>query len=156
MADQPPLDEQRAHHHFAAACFNRAWDFIDKQDRTHDEIDQMLAASQASFYHWMQFEGHTDENLSIAYWQLSRVHALAGDGPRARRYGEQALAVAERAALGAFHLGYGHEALARAALTSGDKEAAARHKQLAAGQAEQVFDAESKKLLTDDLANLGV
>ena len=33
MSEQPGFDLQAAHRYFSAACFNQAWDLIDKADR---------------------------------------------------------------------------------------------------------------------------
>ena len=42
------IDLENAHRYFSAECFNRAWDYIDKPERTPEEDLNMLTASMAS------------------------------------------------------------------------------------------------------------
>jgi len=153
MSFDPSTDTAAAHRHFAADCFNRAWDFIEKATRTRDEDEQMIGLAHASLWHWTQREDCTAENLSAGYWQVSRVYALAGLTEQARRYAEMCLHVSRGEA--PFYLGYAHEALARAAARAGDPEEARRHLAQARRQAEAVTDDEGRKLLLDDLDTIG-
>jgi hypothetical protein len=79
MADDADFDADQAHRHFSASCFNLAWELIDKPDRTAEDDEQMVRLAQASLWHWTQRSDCTDKNLSIGYWQVSRVCALLGD-----------------------------------------------------------------------------
>ncbi|MEK6237561.1 MAG: tetratricopeptide repeat protein, partial [Planctomycetales bacterium] len=152
MAEESKLDEQSAHKHFAASCFNRAWELIEKLDRTPDEEEEMIRLSHASHWHWTQVKGHTPSNLSIGYWQLARVYALAGEAENARRYGRRSLEVSRDE--GPFCLGYARESLARAEVLAGNASAAEEHLQEAFRLAEQIKEAEEKSLLLADLNSL--
>lgn len=77
MMGPSPEELGKMHARFAAACFNRAWNGIDKATRTPEEDEDMLSAAHASFWHWSQREDLTPQNRSVAYWQLSRVYALS-------------------------------------------------------------------------------
>src|SRR5262245_27775596 len=112
MAQDPGFDTAKAHRYFSANCFNKAWEFIEKPDRTPDEDEQMIRLSQASMWHWTQREDCKRQNLSIGYWQLSRVYAIAGRPDDARRYGQLCLEHSREEP--PFYLGYAYEALARA------------------------------------------
>ncbi len=37
MAKVPDFDVVAAHKHFSASCFNKAWDLIEKKNRTPEE-----------------------------------------------------------------------------------------------------------------------
>lgn len=148
----PGIDLPLAHRHFAARCFNAAWDLIDKTDRTPDEDDRMIHVAHASVWHWMQREDCTPVKLSIGYWQLSRVYALARRPQEARHYAERCLAVSP--ADQPFYVGYAYEALARAEKAAGNAEAAARHLAAARTQAIEVQDEAEKQALAADLDSL--
>lgn len=154
MSDSTPkaadLDLQAAHRLFAAQCFNRAWDLIEKPDRTPEEDRQMIALSQASYFHWTQRDDVDDRRRSIGCWQLARVHALIGAAGEARRYAQACLGYS--GALPPFYLGYAYEALAFAALVSGDRAGAAAHAAQSATFADRVEDPEERSLLEADLA----
>ena len=120
MPQTPEFDLAAAHRYFAADCFNKAWELIEKTDRTPAEDDEMLRLSLASHYHWTQRPDYDDTAASVAYWQTSRIYALLGQAQNARRSGELCLHASQGKGVGAFFLGYAYEALARAAALAGD------------------------------------
>ena len=76
MPQTPEFDLAAAHRYFAADCFNKAWELMEKTDRTPAEDDEMLRLSLASHYHWTQRPDYDDTAASVAYWQTSRIYAL--------------------------------------------------------------------------------
>src|SRR5690606_36021962 len=133
-------DLDSAHRYFAANCFNEAWDLLDKPGRTPEEERRMVALCHASIYHWLSRPDCTDRNLSIGYWQASRVEAAIGDAEQARRWGEVCLEYSQE--LAPFFLGYAHEALARSAMLAGDRETMEQHLAAAREQAALVEEQE--------------
>ncbi|HSG45125.1 MAG TPA: hypothetical protein VLA72_18405, partial [Anaerolineales bacterium] len=98
MVDTPKFDIQQAHKHFSADCFNKTWDNMDKDSsRSNEENMEMLHTAIASLWHWSQREDVTDENLSVGYWQVSRVYCLIEQPHNARRYGLLSLQYAKNA-----------------------------------------------------------
>lgn len=152
MPNEPTFDLQAAHKYFSAHCFNSAWDLIDKESRTPEEDQLMIALNQASLWHWTQREDCTPKNKSIGYWQTSRIYALLGRDFPARKYGQLSLDYAKDAE--PFFIAYAHEALARAAKIAGDSDTTNAHLSAARKLAESITDAESKKMLEDDLETL--
>ena len=73
VTSEPEFDTALGHKKFAAAAFNRTWDFIELKSRTDEEVRQMLDAAHASSWHWRHRDDATPKNRSIADWQLSRV-----------------------------------------------------------------------------------
>src|SRR5688572_2984320 len=148
----PTFDPTAAHRFFSAECFNRAWDFIDKPDRTADEDQQMLLSSMASLWHWTQRDDSTEENLSIGYWQISRVYAILGQAASAEHFGD--LCLNHSGSLRPFFRAYAHEALARAALAAGDASKTADHLEEARTLMAQVSDPEERSALEKDLGTI--
>lgn len=144
----PAFDEAAAHEFFSADCFNRTWDFIEKPDRWAEEDEQMLLLSMASLWHWTRRDDCTEKNLSIGYWQISRVYALLRQAANAARYGELCLRHSET--LPPFYRGYAHEALTRAAVAA-DAAQATRHLHNAQACMAQVSDSEERAALEKDL-----
>src|ERR1051325_11159977 len=91
-----PFDAKAAHKHFSAHCFNKTWELIEKPSRLPDEDEEMISMCHASLWHWTQREDCAPRNLSIGYWQLSRVYSLAQRSDEARRYGRLSLFHAEK------------------------------------------------------------
>ena len=152
MKKEPTFDLAEAHRFFAAECFNRAWDLIEKPERTPDEDEQMVRLNQASLYHWSQREDCTNKNLSIGCWQAARIYALLGQADNARRYGELCLRYSQDE--GPFYLGYAYEALARAEALAGQSELVSKYLQEAHRYLAQVTDPEDHQLLEKDLETI--
>jgi len=152
MDTTPPFDKSQGHRFFSADCFNRAWELMEKASRSAAEDELMISTCLASLWHWTQREDCTARNLSIGYWQASRVYALLGQAENAARYA--GICLRHSAEQPPFYLGYAHEALARAALLRGDKRAVLEHLTEARRLLEKVDDAEDRALLQKDLDSL--
>jgi hypothetical protein len=151
--DQPPnFDAVAAHRFFSADCFNKAWELIDKGERTPEEDEAMLRLNQTSLWHWTQRPDCTDANLSIGYWQAARIHTLLGRIDEARRYGR--LCLQHSSAEEPFLRAYAYEALARAEGLGGDATLVATYSAEAARLAALVTDAEDREQLLVDLKTL--
>ena len=145
-------DASQAHLYFSAECFNRTWALMDKPDRTSGEDEQMRAACHASLWHWLQRADCAAQNLSIGYWQLSRVYALLGNAGEARHYGELCRQVSRDET--PFYQAYAQEALARAALVGQDRAALQQHLEAACRLAGQVTGPDERAMLEKDLGTL--
>jgi len=152
MTTQPTFDKEAAHKYFSANCFNAAWEYIDKSDRTDDENQRMISLANASVWHWTQRSDCVPNNLSIGYWQLSRVYALASQAENARRYAKLCLDISPDDE--PFSLGYAHEAMARAEMVAGNQEKMNEHLAEAKRLAECIADALDKELLINDLGTI--
>jgi len=153
MAKAPDFDVVAAHKYFAASCFNRAWDLMEKNDRSPEDDRMMIALNQASLFHWSQRPDNSDKHRSIGYWQASRIQALLGNAVEARRYGEVCLSYSGD--LDPFYVGYAFEALARAARLAGDEAKAAEYLAVAREKVKAVSRKEDRDLLEADLRSLG-
>jgi hypothetical protein len=154
MENPPKFDLNDAHRFFSADCFNHAWDYIDKPRRTPEEDQTMLLLTMASLWHWKMRPDVTEGNLSIGYWQVSRVYALINQPENARIYGQLCLAASKGEGCLPFHLGYAYETLARAEALSGNQLKAQEYIELGKQVSEEMTDPDAKKQLLDDLATI--
>jgi hypothetical protein len=152
MAKAPDFDVAAAHKYFSAQCFNKAWDLIEKTDRTPEDERLMVALNQASIYHWLQRDDCNNQRLSVGYWQASRIQALLGNAAEALRLGEVYLSCSGE--LKSFYLGYAHEALARAHRLAANAKETAHHLKAAQELAAKVCDKGERELLVADLEQL--
>jgi len=112
----------------------------------------MLNLGQASVWHWKQRPDCTETNLSIGYWQLSRIYSLLGEAANAVRYGCLCRDTGRDA--GPFYLGYAYEALARAESVAGDKSKMQEYLDEANRLAESIADQDEQELLMNDLKTI--
>jgi len=150
MTHSPEFDQIDAHRFFSVGCFNKAWDLLDKPTRTPEEDEEMLRLGFASYWHWTHRPDCEPGNLSISYWQLSRIYAVLGQADNSRRYGELCLEISQGEGMLLFQLGYAYEALARAERVAGNASKVKEYLVSARQVAEQMTDEnERKQLLTD-------
>ena len=149
MEKTPDIDLTTAHQYFSTQCFNKAWDLMDKTSRTPEEDEQMILLNQTSLWHWTQRDDCTPKNLSIGYWQASRIYALVGEVDDARRYAQLSLEKSQRGE--PFYIGYSYEALARAEKLAGNSEKMNEYLKRAREFAKAVSNPEVRKMLESDL-----
>ena len=150
MADTPNFDIQQAHKYFSADCFNKTWDNMDKDGgRSTEENMEMLHTAIASLWHWTQRDDVTPRNLSIGYWQVSRVYCLIKQPNNARRYGLLALEYAKN--LSPFLKGYAYETLARAEMIANNRVIMKVYLDKAREILAQINDEEDRQALAKDL-----
>ena len=149
---EPDFDTAAAHKYFAASCFNRAWDLIDKTHRTPDEERLMVASCLASIYHWSERPDCSDQNLSVGYWQASRVYAVIGNAAEALTYASLALKFSQ--GLSPFFRGFAYEALARAEALTGSDAKVREYIALARELAARVTEKDDRDSLLKDLDSI--
>ena len=147
-------DDVKVHENFSVYCFNSAWDLMDKTERTPTESEDMLRLSMASCWHWTQRPDCTNQQLSVGYWQISRIHSMLGRSIEARRYGELCLAASHDTSVAPFSLAYAYEALARASALAKNEAMKLEYIDLANKVIETMSDAEMKTMLLNDLATI--
>ena len=153
MAAIPTFDIQYAHQSFSIECFNKTWEYIEKDcNRSTEENLEMLHTAIASLWHWSQREDATAKNLSIGYWQVSRVYCLIKQPNNARTYG--LLALKHSKDLPPFYRGYAYETLARAEMTTNNRVIMLTHLEKALEMLDLVNDPKDKQLLTKDLESI--
>ena len=146
------FDVIAAHRYFSTDCFNRAWDLMEKQGRSQEEDEEMVRLNQSSLWHWTQRPDCTKKNLSVGYWQASRIHVILKRVEAARHYAQLCLHTSEHEA--PFYLAYAYETLARTEKLAGNPALAQTYSTEAQRLTDSVVDADERKLLVADLATL--
>jgi len=114
----------------------------------------MLQLAMTSLWHWTQRKDCTSTNLTIGYWQVSRVYALLRQADNARHYGDLCLKAAKEEGVLPYYAGAAYEALARAEMVAGNQDEMEKYLVQAHQVAASLTDAEEKKMLLTDLASI--
>lgn len=153
MSDKTSFNINEAHVYFSTRSFNTTWQYIEQVDqRSPEENMAMLHTAIVSLWHWTQREDVKHENLSVGYWQISRVYNLIKQPHNARTYGLLALKYARE--LAPFFKAYAYETLARAEMLCDNRAIMLVYLERARRMAELVEDEEDKQLLLNDLASI--
>lgn len=156
MTAQPEFDLAAAHRYFSAACFNAAWELMEKDERTTEENEQMLRLSLASHWHWTQREDYDATKASIGYWQTSRVYILLNQPLNARWYGRLSLQASQKPGVDPIYQAYAYETLARSAALAEDPIGTSAYLRQAHQAAAKLQEGEDKQQLLADLATVAV
>jgi hypothetical protein len=153
MSHQPTFNLHEAHIHFSTELFNMTREYIDQADQRSPEEDMtMLHTAIASLWHWTQRDDVTNENLSVGYWQVSRVYNLIKQPHNARTYGLLALKYADR--LNPFFKAFAYETLARAEMQSSNRVIMLVYLEKANAMAELIEEEEERNLLMKYLSSI--
>jgi hypothetical protein len=144
----PALERQ-----LAADLFNYVWTLIEKPERTRSEDDDMLHAAHASRHHWGRVGA--PENFARGEWQVSRVYCVLGRGEPALYHAHRCLSICQEHGIADWDLAFAYEALARAALVSGDRDACRAYLAQARAASEDINDQEDRDQLAKELATIG-
>jgi DNA-binding transcriptional MerR regulator len=142
------------HRRLGVDLFNYTWTFLEKENRTRDEDDEMLSATHASAYHWRHAEGARPENRARSEWQIARVYAVLDRGEPAIHHAQRCLDHCVENGIGDWDLAFAYEALARAHKVAANEEQFNRNLQLAREAGAKIADAEDRELLEKDVSEL--
>ena len=131
-------------------AFNETWRLM--LAREDDEL--MLDCAHASRYHWALAPECKPENRARSAWLLSRAYVVAGRPESALRHAEKCLELCEQNELRDWDLAFAYEALARANLLAGERDAATSYVRLARGV--EIAEEDDREQLAGDLATLMV
>ena len=92
--DCRPQTEHDFHRKVAAECFNRTWDYREKENRRPDDDQMMLNLAQASRYHWSLIG--KPWNFTTGDWQISRVYAALNQPDLALSFAKTALEISQK------------------------------------------------------------
>jgi hypothetical protein len=137
------------HRETAKRCFNEAWDYLEKKERTADDEQQMLHLAHTARYH-RSFVG-TDRNFAIGDWQISRVYAVLNEPRLALHFAKSSLERMQKNNLSDI-LCTGYEAMARAYAVGKEYDTARGYIKLARDQlAKSNVDEEDRKIYSDQI-----
>ena len=142
------------HRRLGVDLYNATWELLDREDRSAEEDDALVARAHASFYHWSQVADVRPENVGRGHWLCSRVHAVLGQADTAAHHAARYVAIARAGGVADWDLAAALEASARAAAVKGDFDAAERLEAEAREACAAVTDAEDRTVVEADLATL--
>jgi len=90
---QSDFDVGDAQRRFAVELNNLAWDLVEADQRSGDDVERMIHAAHASAWHWRQTG--TDVHRQRALCLLANVYTSSGNAERAVHYAQQALRLSE-------------------------------------------------------------
>jgi hypothetical protein len=143
---EPPFDLARAHRWFAVECNNLAWELVEAPNRSPEDVERMLHAAHAAYFHWRQVG--TLLNHLRAECLLATAYAVAGLAEPAGRHAERCLALSVQAGdeQTLFDRATAHGAAAKAYALAGRPQEASAHQRRAAEAAVHLDDPNDRRV----------
>jgi len=144
--------DAREERSLAAGLFNRTWELFDA--RASD--DELIHTAHASAYHWAQVG--TAANRARGEWLCARVYSVLGRAEPALHHARRCLELVEthRDEMDDWDLPAAYEAVARAELLAGDREAAERAVEAGRSACAAIAEEEDRLPIERDLDSLAL
>jgi hypothetical protein len=149
MTEEPKMTATEFHKKMAVDLFNATWDYIDKADRSPEDVDAMLLSAYASCYHWSVIGEPL--NQQRGQWMISRVYAVLGRGEPALYHAQRCLDITKQNNIGDFDAAFANEAMARAYAALGNKLECAKYYDLAKEAGKNIASKEDRDYFYQDL-----
>lgn len=146
MSDDKRFTLSEAKLEFAKKINGRVWELLEKPNRSRVEDWEMLHASHASLYHWLQVG--TGLHQQRGEWLISRVQAVLGNGDEAILYANRCLELTKDYSdlMEDFDLAFAYEAAARSNALTGNTEEAKKFIGLARSAGEAIKNDEDRTI----------
>jgi DNA-binding transcriptional MerR regulator len=144
------------HRRLAVELFNRSWTLLEMDQRSPEQVDELIHCVHASRHHWG--EVGTAANIARGENQCARVYAALGRGEPALHHATRCLELVRAGGEGLedWDLASALEVMARAQLAAGNAEDAAQYAALARQELETVQDPDDREVVESQLAEVGL
>lgn len=136
----------------AIQCFNKTWEYIDKQDRTPEEDLDMIHCAHTSRYLWDQVG--TPLQFERGEWLISKVYYQVGSGERALVHAKACYDICVQNKIGDFDITFAYECLANAYKLLGDLEKREHYRKAAFASLEGIAQKEDRDYAKSELGKI--
>ncbi len=150
MNEEKKFTLSEAHLEFAKKINGRVWALLEKPDRSSADDWEMLHASHASLYHWLQVG--TGLHHQRGEWLVSRVHTVLGNDGDAIRHANRCLELTDNYndLMEDFDFAFAYEAAARSNALAGNGEEARKFIELARSAGKAIANNEDRTIFLKD------
>ncbi len=141
------------HRYFGVEFNNTAWKYFEKENKTKEDIEDMVDYAHSSLLHWKLFSGGTIANVQRGEYMVAKANALAGNQTEALNHAKRCLELTGKNAheMEDFDFAFANEIMAMANNLSGNKNEFQKYKALAEKSGNEIKDEEDKKVFFDIL-----
>jgi len=151
MIENIQFDQGEAHLYFAREMSAETWQLLDKENRTIEDDERLLAAAFASYYHLL-YTGK-EVHRQRAEYMIARVYLALGNPQEALFHARRCLELTEQYQdqMQDFDFAFAYEICARANTIFGQADIAYEYWELASIAGNHIKDDEDRKIFYDDL-----
>lgn len=140
------------HKYFGADFHNTAWTYIEKENKTKEDIEDMIGYVHSSLLHWKLFSGGTIVNVQRGEYMVAKAYTVAGNKTEALAHAKRCQELTETHAgkMEDFDFAFANEVMAAAHKLSGNKEEFQKYKDLAEKTGNEIKDEEDRKIFFNE------
>jgi hypothetical protein len=155
-----PIDEKNlieAQKEFATSLFNKTWEYMDRENLSEQEIEEMINCCHASAWHWSQLGDHAsnrerwEQSFSIAHNQLANVYYIAKRPEAAMYHAKKSVEYCDKFGVGDFIRAFAYECLAKAYHLNGDYDNRNKNLSLAGKAADDIKEKGDREFFISEL-----
>lgn len=134
------------HRYFGVEFNNTAFVYFDKQNKTEEEIDDMIGYAHSSLHHWKLFSGGTVVNVQRGEYMVAKAYALAGNKTESLSHAKRCLDLSEKHSgeMKDFDFAFANEVMAMAQKLNGNNEEFLKHRTMAEKLGNEIKDEEDR------------
>jgi tetratricopeptide (TPR) repeat protein len=151
MVDKTRFTLDEAHLHFAKSLNGETWNLLDKENRTTDDNELMLAAAFASHYHWLH--AGKEVHRQRGEYMIARVYLAVGNWQEALSHATRCLELTDqfKGQMEDFDVAFAYEMAARTNAANGLLDLARRYRDMARKASDQIKNNEDRDIFLADL-----
>jgi hypothetical protein len=136
----------------ARMCFNKTWEYIEKQDRTPEEDLNMIHCAHTSRYLW-DLVGEPF-HFQRGEWLISKVYYQVGSGERALVHAKACYDICVQNKIGDFNITLAYESLANAYKLLGDQANCDHYRKAATDSLDGISEKEDRDYVASELEKI--
>lgn len=140
------------HRYFGVEFNNTAWDYFEKENKTEEDIEDMIGYAYSSLLHWKLFSGGTIVNVQRGEYMTAKAYAVAGNKSEALAHAKRCLQLTEKHAneMEDFDFAFANEIMAIAHNLCGNKGEFQKYRDLAEKKGNEIKDEGDRKFYFDE------
>ena len=155
MSEETRYSLEQAHLHFAKSLNGEVWSLLEKENRSREQDERMLAAAFGSYYHWMQMGNQV--NRQRGEYLIARVYLELGITSEALAHAQRCLELTNqfKNQMQDFDQAFALEMVARTNAAANKIEVAREYYNLAKEAGQEIADEEDGEIFFADF-NAGI
>jgi len=136
------------HRYFAVEFNNTAMDYFDKENKTQEDIDDMISYAHSALHHWKLFSGGKIVNVQRGEYVIAKAYTLAGNKDEALRHAMKCMEITEEHSdeMEDFDFAFANEVMALAHNVNGNEVGFKKYKALAEKTGNEIKDEEDRTI----------
>jgi hypothetical protein len=135
------------HRYFGAEFNNTAFKYFDKENKTQEDINDMIGYALSSLLHWKLYSGGTAVNVQRGEYMVAKAYAIAGNKNEALAHAEKCLELTEKNSGGMkdFDFAFANEVMALAEKINGNNDGFLKYRSIAEKLGNEIKNEEDRR-----------